>query len=329
MKIRQKKLKIVSVIMLLITAMFSCKKNNLLPKVPLSDIYIKQAAHNDTMSVKISAAMDSIVTIKIDLALRSVLTNGNHTASLKIDTSQLEIYNSEYGANAILLPVANYLGLFIVSNISAGKITADQSMELNIVKESALEPSTTYVLPLVIDKVDNQSPTQLEKGQVLYIVIKTAPIDYGTPISKANWSIVSYSSQAEVMDGYASYVLDNDENTAWSIFLDASTPNNGLPQDVVIDMAQQYNVKAITFQNWPLWPFGGNPTLIQIELSVDGHTWLDAGKFPGGDPSSTAHKLLIKPVLGARYIRYTILAASKISFISSFYYGVAEIGANQ
>lgn len=304
-------------VIVLSAAVASCKKNKNEVAIPAGQVYIAQAAASDTLPQKVSSAQDSVFIIKLQAAVHSTIS-GNHTVVFAVDTSQMVAYRAKYG-NAQTLPLVNYNFPFFVSTINGGETTGT-STQLNIVQETRLQPATTYVLPVIIKTVDGQAPGQPGTGQVTYILIKTAPIDYGVPIDKTGWSVVSFSSQYTGYD--AANVVGTGTTNFWWAF------GVAMPQYVTIDMAQQHRLKAVTFYNSDYYAFGNNPTQIQIELSLDGNTWTNMGSnFQGGTPGTTIHKLLMKPITQARYIRFTVLQST---LYFAYYSGVtvADIDAN-
>lgn len=303
-------------------ATISCKKSQVEPLLAPNGVYIKDALTTDTAkTIKLSTAKDSLVTIKLVAAVAQAAGSGIHTVVFGVDTSQMAAYRVKYG-NATVLPASSYFIPFTSSNIAAGA-TESNTAEINIVTETALLPSTTYVLPVVIKSVDGQSPKATgSKGQIIYLLFRAVGIDYGTPISKTSWSIVSYSTTNSTTTYPAAYVLDNKPGTQWVSLISAP-----MPQYVTIDMAQSYNLKAVTFQEWASFASGANPTQIMIELSTDGSNWTNAGTYNDASPGTAIKSLKLSKVTPARYIRFTVLKASVYATIYTPV-AIAEIGAN-
>jgi hypothetical protein len=309
------------ILLLVVTAAaISCKKNTEAPMLAPGAVYIKEAVATDTLSApKLSTDKDTIFTFKLEAAVKVAAASGSHTAILGVDTSEMSAYRAKYG-NMAVLPSSCYFIPFANCNIPIGA-TESNAAEINIVNQTALRPGTTYVLPVVVKNVDGQTPGTIGQDQVIYLLIKTTGIDYGSPISKASWKIVSFSSTAYASLFGAANVLDNNMASYWESGL--GTP---MPQFVTIDMGQSYNLKAVTYQNYPNFSKGGNPTQIMIELSTNGTTWVNSGTFADTAPSSIVKNLLITPVTPARYIRFTVLQATTYSGLAAV--GISEIGAN-
>jgi F5/8 type C domain/Domain of unknown function (DUF1735) len=301
-------------------ATVSCKKTTDTPLLAPGAIYISEAVNTDTAkTIKMSTDKDSLFTIKLEAAVKAA-TSGTHNIVLGVDTSKMAAYRSKYG-NATALPSSSYFIPFASCQIPAGA-TKSNSAEINILSQSTLRPLTTYVLPVVIKNVDGQTPETIGQGQVIYLVLKTIGIDYGTPINKASWSIVAYSATYSAALYPATAAIDSKPGTQWVTPL--TTP---MPQYITIDMAQTYNLKAVTYQEWSSFSAGANPSQIKIELSTDGSNWLNMGTFTDTAPSTAVKNLPMKPVTPARYIRFTVLQAS---IYASIYtpVAIAEIGAN-
>jgi hypothetical protein len=319
MKLQIHHIRTIVLLCTLAIATVSCKKSQEATLLAPGAASIKEALNTDTLSASktMIATKDSIVTVKLEAVLKAAAPSGTHTVVLGVDTSQMAAYRAKYG-NMPVLPAANYLIPFASCNIAAGA-TASSSAEINIGSESTLQPFTTYVLPVVIKTVDDQAPERTSQGQVIYLLIKTTSI-YGSPISKASWSITSYSSELSAANGPAK-VLDN-TSSYWLTSLTGS-----MPQYVTIDMGQSYNIKTVTYQDWVYYAYGANPTQIMIELSTDGNTWANMGTFTDTAPSFLVKNLPMNPVTPARYIRFTVLQATK--YVNTYTaVAIAEIGAN-
>lgn len=316
---------IINLSVFIIATIFSCKKTDTVITKPIStsDVYIHESASVDTLSQAVSVERDSIVTIKIQAALRSseTIASNNHVVVFAVDTTQMAAYNNRYGV-ATLLPLSNY---FLAFNTSIISNNSTSYAELNIANESQLTPLSTYILPLIIKSIDGQEVSNPDNNQVLYIIIKTLPIDYGNPIDKTGWSILSYSSALSSTVYPANNLLDNDINTFWGSALNAP-----MPQYVVIDMAKQYNLRAITFTSCTTAGSGGDPEEVLVELSLDGTQWINAGTYVGTtiNVASLLHRFKILPTTAARYIRFTVLKASYYVIPSLTLVELSEIGAN-
>lgn len=298
----------------------SCKKNTDMPLLAPGAAYINEAVNTDTAkTIKMSTDKDSLFTVKLEVAVKAA-ASGTHNVVLGVDTSKMAAYRAKYG-NASVLPSSSYFIPFANCQIPAGA-TKSNSAEINILSQSLLRPLTTYVLPVVIKNVDGQVPETIGQGQIIYLVFKTTGVDYGTPINKAGWSIATYSATYSAAIYPATAVLDNKPGTQWVTPL--TTP---MPQYITIDMAQTYNLKAVTYQEWTSFAAGANPTQIKVELSTDGNNWLNMGTFTDTAPGTSVKNLPMKPVTPARYIRFTVLQAS---IYASIYtpVAIAEIGAN-
>jgi hypothetical protein len=301
----------------------SCKKNTAPPAIlASSNAFIKEAVIADTLAGAVSPDLDSIVTFKLEASVTNPVS-GTHTVVFGVDTGQMANYIAKYGT-ASLLPSSNYFIPFPDGNFTE-EAKLSSAAQINIVNTSKLSPGTTYVLPVVMKSIDGQPIEKPLTDQAIYLVVRVSGIlsQGGTPINKAGWTIVSYSSQDDA-DGYpAINVLDNDVNTQW-----LSDQTQQLPQWLVIDMGQPHSLKAITFQYDPAFSLdGGAPTQVEIELSNDGTVWSNAGTFSGLNPGTQTQSLYLKSITAARYIRFTVLQAT-VLYAGYSYAFVSEIGAN-
>ena len=302
-------------------AIVSCKKTQEASLLAPGAVYIKEALNTDTLSAsinKLSNVKDSIVTVKLQASVKQAAGSGTHTVVFGVDTSEMAAYRAKYG-NIPILPASSYFIPFDSGNIAVGTTTSS-SAEINIVSETPLLTGVTYVLPIVIKNVDGQATETTGQGQVIYLLIKIAGIDRGTPINKALWKVVSYSSELAAADG-PQYVLDNNPVTAW-----VSITTGTMPQYVTLDMGQNYNLKMVTYQDWASAAAGAAPTQLMIELSTDGSNWTNMGTFTDTAPGTALKYLAMNPVTTARYIRFTVLQVTKLGNFT--FVGIAEIGAN-
>lgn len=288
----------------------SCKKET--GTVPAGSFYLKQAADADTAQYDVvTDTGNAIITVRLE-AISDKAYGNPHRMYFKVDSTLLTTYRQQYG-EATLLPATSYVFIHSVCNIPAGALASDPA-ELNVVNQSGLVAGLTYVLPVVLTSADGDAQAIKKDNNTFYIVVKGKRAS-GTPLDQTGWTIVSASSQLSP----AANVLDNDNQTVW--FADSA------PQNVVIDMNEQHNILAVTYA--PYEYMGQltvyNPTQIQIEISLDGTSWVNEGTFAISPTDFTNNKKIFKftPAL-ARFIRFTVLTAG-----GEGQFLIGDIGVNE
>ena len=293
-------------------AFFSaCSKHTVFPAIPPDSISFQGVPAIDTMVSLVSVTKDTVITVDIKTVSMQPVAQDTHVV-IATDTLAMATYHAKYG-DALLLPSNAYFFFRPDAYIPAGSKQSDAA-EINVVKESKLEPDTTYVLPLNIQSVDNQTADPRSE-HALFLVIRTG---HGTYISKRGWTIASVSS--EYPGGPATNLLDNSDDTFWMNDFVAS--DGAMPQQVTIDFGAQLTFSDVEYSTSSAnFNAGvGFPTRLEIELSDDGLKWTDKGNFEG--PTSDAPQVIPIGTSTARFLRFTVLAVP-----SALGYNLLEIGS--
>lgn len=281
-------------IMLLLAA---CSKDKpVVPVLPTDGISIQGLDLSDTLERRAEILRDQVTIIGLKALSKSVVASGVDVR-FGVDTSKMEIYRAKYG-NATVLPSTAFYFYKPDCRIPAGSTVSD-SVKLNLVKQTSLNPYTTYVLPVTIRSVNGQEEG-IAPGQVLYLVIKTGK-------SSFNLTVVSFSSQTLPGNG-VSNVVDGLPDSYWS-----SSLGLNMPQYFTVDFGTATPFSAISYQ-YPIRNvlIGAYPTQIKIELSTDGTTWTDKGTFNQANPPAQAVQIIPVSNTTARYMRFTVLAAQPV-----------------
>lgn len=277
-----------------ITAFIACKKEAQKVMLAKASVTLEALSRADTLQQELGVVKDSIVTLNFKAKLNGEPSAGDHIVTFKVDTTFLNAYRAKYG-NALLLPYTNYLFYTSQARIPAGS-TLSEPIQLNLVSQTTLRPESIYVLPIVIKNVDGEQ-NAIAPNQVLHLVVKTGQ----TPnISKADWKIVSFSSQLSPNNS-PNFLLDNDDQTTywWSGL-------QPMPQWVVIDFGSAINFSSVTYRTPTAnYTSGGYPTKVKIEVSSDGSTWTDKGTYEGVRTPVTWEQNI--GLTTARYMRFTVL----------------------
>ena len=291
----------------------ACNKKST-PAFATGSVYIREAASSDTLSYSIPYAKDTLITMEFSAAVSGHPIPGLHHVIFGVDTTKIADYRALHG-NATLLPSANYFVDWNDCEIAPDS-TLSEPAQINLLHASLLGPSSTYVLPVVIDNVDGLTGIA-QPGQVLYLQVRTGASQY---LSKTGWSIVSFSSELDAADGPVN-LLDSNNTTDWL------TGFGGVPQNVVIDMGQSNTFSKITFTDDPTYvALGGYATQIDLQISTDGVAWTDKGTFTG--TGTTSPQLLDIGRSTARYFNFIIQKSVLFAGISPAII-IGDIGAMQ
>lgn len=293
-----------------ITLAACSKKNDVPVALPDGSVSFQLNSDSDTLQIPVSILKDSTMVFGIKATLSATASTGAHWVNFATDTTAIRDYQEKYGS-ALLLPSSCYFFYKTMTKIAAGASQSD-SAELNINQQTQLKPYMTYVLPIIIQSVDGNTEGA-GTDKVCYYVFKTGP---SGSISKAGWSITSYSS-ASGTNLPAKLIDDNELTTYWTTNITQS-----MPQWVIINFGSELTFSAVNYYlptalKYP--SLGGYPTSIEIETSMNGTTWEVKGIFAGNIANNM--QTLNTGITTARYLRFTILS----SVIYSSTYNIVSI----
>lgn len=286
--------------LLTVTMLAACSKDESRAVLPEGSVIFKQATGKDTLEMPVSILKDSTMVFEIQAALAGTLFSEDHFVSFAVDSTKMLDYRTRFG-NATLLPASSYLFYKPTTRIAAGDAVSEVAM-LNIGAQTKLTEYSTYVLPLVIKSVDGKA--DVASTRVLYYVFKT-----GKPlfVNKTGWTIAGSSSQNSTANAPATLLDANNLTTYW-----ATNIQQQMPQWVSINFNKEITFTALTYYlptalRYPT--LGGYPTLIRIETSMNGTTWVNRGEFTGNVKDNM--QMVEIGTTTARYLRFTSLAAAR------------------
>jgi len=278
----------------------ACRKQSGPAVLPDGSISIQYAAGKDTIQMPLSILSDTALVMKLTAALSGNTSSTDHWVNFAVDTTKITAFSAKYGT-ALLLPRSSYFFYKPTTRLAAGASVSDPS-QLNIVQETKLTEYSTYVLPVVIRSVDGKTEGAAT-SRVIYLVFKT-----GRPlfIKKTGWTIAGFSSVAGTLA--ATNVLDADNLTTYW----ASSISEQMPQWIAINFNRDITFSALAYYippalNYPA--YGGYPTSIKIETSMDGINWVSKGVFAGNIANNM--QTINTGLTTARYLRFTSLASVK------------------
>lgn len=284
-------------LLVLVTA---CSKENAPATLPDGSISFQHTADKDSIEIPLSILKDSAIVTTLQAVLSGNSSAADHWVNFAVDTSKITAFLARYG-NAALLPSSSYFFYKPLVRISAGASVSEPA-QLNVGLQTKLKEYTTYVLPVVIQSVDDKTEGPAT-NRVLYLVFKT-----GKPlfVSKEGWTIADFSSSYNA--SVPANLIDNDNlNTYWTSNITAQ-----MPQWVTISFNKEVTFTSLNYYLPPLLKYptnGGYPTSIQIETSMDGGSWVSKGVFNGQIENNM--QTINTGLTTARYLRFTVLASVK------------------
>lgn len=303
--------KIVVYLVFLLSA--ACSKDTLVT-LPEGSVSFHHAAGKDTLQMPLSILKDTTLVLDLKAELSGTASKDDHWVSFAVDSNKILDYRAKYG-NAILLPSSCYLFFKQNTRISAGT-TISEIAQLNIGLQTKLTEYSTYVLPVVVRSVDGNP--DIADGRVLYFVFKTGKPSF---INKTGWEIAGFSSQYTSGTAPTMLLDANNNTTFW-----ASSIQQQMPQWVAINFKKEIIFSGLTYYlpttlSYPR--YGGYPTSIKIETSMDGTTWESKGVFEGAIANN--QQTIPLGLTSARYLRFTSLASVKYSTSPSAAYDAVFI----
>ena len=151
--------------------------------------------------------------------------------------------------------------------------------------------------------------------------LMTSPVmsyDFPLFIDKSAWKVISVDSYQGGNE--ANLAIDGNNSTFWHTAWGTNEPKH--PHTIVIDMATNYNVTAITYLARQDGNQNGMVKAYEIYLSTDGNTWGSAaatGNFQNITAQQTAK---LNTAIIARYIKF--IAKSEVN--GNAWTSAAEIG---
>ncbi len=142
--------------------------------------------------------------------------------------------------------------------------------------------------------------------------------DFDLFIDKSKWTIKSVDSYQGGNE--ARLAIDGNVNTFWHTQWNPSEPKH--PHTIVIDMATEYKVTAITYQARQDGNQNGTVKNYEVYLSTDGQTWGSAVATGSFQYTTAPQKAKLSNVTTARYMKF--VAKSEVN--GNAWASAAEIG---
>jgi hypothetical protein len=260
----------------------------------------------------------TLVSLEMKAALPGATSADTHYVTFAPDTTKIANYRLKYGASALLLPTQTYLYYKQTVAIPAGSNVSEPAV-LNLSYQTTLRARSTYVLPLAITSVDGK-PQDPVTRRVVYYVFKTGEPLY---IDHTGFTVTATGSST-LGNNVASRAVDAATGTTFW----ASSNTVPLPQFVTIDYARNVTFSGLDyfFPTAITKTVGGYTTSAKVETSSDNITWIDKGTYAVNVDNTLKKQTITLPSLTtARYLRFTILAATPYNASATVVYNIGFV----
>jgi alpha-L-fucosidase len=127
-------------------------------------------------------------------------------------------------------------------------------------------------------------------------------------VCKANWRVVSVSSEQADADEGAANVIDDDPDTIWHSRYSPETASP--PHQIVIDLGQALTLRGYTYLPRHTGPVNGTVVKHEFYVSADGATWerAESGEFANIKNNPTEQRVMFDKPRTARFIKFVALS---------------------
>ena len=303
---------IVGAALVLSSTWFGCTKDKLdLPDQPVeiySQVYMPEAVNGSVFT-----------TLKITDSLQTVVYGANfggqgypdNDIALKfmVDSAKIDSFNLANGTIYELLPSSSYQLASLSATIPKGK-TSTMPLEISIktTGAGAMDVLKTYLLPV---SIATSSVKVNENLRTTFYLIKSQPEFKDYPdYARSSWRIIDFSSEeanGEGPDnGRAIFALDGNDETFWHSQWQGNTA--APPHHLTIDMGSVKTLHGLSFLGRQ-GGYDGKPENVQIEVSTDSLSWVQAGSFTLQNSTDLQPQFLSNGFKEARYFKVIINSA--------------------
>ena len=297
-------------------AICGCKDDYNLPFQPEEQynlVYMPQAVNGAiTRTLKIT---DSVQSLVFGANLGGVGFAGNDiTVNFSVDNSRIDSFNAVNKTSYAAMPAGSYTLSATTAIIPKGSINTDPlTVTFKTTGPGAMEALKTYILPIGI--TGTKTPVN-EALRTTFFIVKAQPDlkDYAN-YDRSGWQIIDLSSEEAngegPNNGRAVFVLDGDNNTFWHTQWQGASP--GPPHYLTIDMGTTKTLHGLSFlarQN----DNTGKPNEVNVQVSTDHTTWIDAGSFTLQNNKEVQPQFLPNGFKQVRYFKMIINTAHNAGF---------------
>lgn len=319
--------KIISAILTLaVVVLVRCSDKVTLPPQPLSDyekIYMPQAVNNPVKKV-----------LPVSDTAQPVVYGANYggqdypaqdiAVDFAINPALVDSFNLKNNTSYKALPAGSYTFTQTSGMIPKGKLST-QPLELKISTggPNAINVLTDYLLPVSL--VAGKSNIKVNEDlRTTYFVIRSQPnINDYPDYDRTAWTIAGFSSEepAEAQwgnGGRAIHAIDDNTATFWHTAWANSSP--GPPHYIIVNMNETKTLHGLWFIDRQS-DNDGKPAAIQVQVSLDGTNWTDAGGFTL-ENTKELQKQFLSGFKAAKYFKVIVNSS-----YDATYCNLAELGA--
>lgn len=295
-----------------------------LPDQPLdvyNKVYMPEAVNNPVM--KTFKITDSVQTLTYGANIGGLgYPNADVPVAFKINTAVVDSFNLANKTSYTLLPSSSYSLGTTNTFITKGQVsTAPLTITVKTNGTGAMDALKSYLLPVSIASTTSRVNESL---RTTFYVVKAQPDFANYPnYSRASWAIIAFSSQEAngegPNNGRAIFALDGDVNTFWHSNWSGAAP--GPPHYLIVDMGVVQILHGFSFVGRQ-GNGGGKPNEVNIQVSTDNVSWVDAGTFNLLNNTNLQKQFLPGGFQSARYFKVVINSAYNGSYTQ-----IAELNA--
>ena len=244
--------------------------------------------------------------------------NGNFNVSLNyaltedIDVTAVpnndlvSLYNMNNGANAQAFP-DEFVSQFVITPAVVPAESTASAGSIDVFLPSSVAetlPVGSYVLPLNLKYTYSTGDVVVDEDEVAYVVLDVIEDSRmvkpnGDASDMLGTEVSSYSGWSS--DPANLFRSNGSVNTNYSL-------GSSSPATFTVTMPQEYNVTGIRII--PMYgSWGYTATLLQLEVSTDGSSWMDCGTLEGDELTWQSGGRYYYPLYGAvpaKYLRVTV-----------------------
>jgi len=300
------------------STLFGCKDKIDLPDQPLENyirVYMPQAVNGGIITK----------TFKITDSAQTVIYGANYggygypeadiPVTFSVNKTVVDSFNLANKTSYPVLPDGTYTLSAGSSTIPKGQLsTIPLSIAFKTKGAGAMDALKSYLLPITVATNKNQVKVN-EALSTTFYVVKAQPDfnDYPDFIRTA-WTIAFSSEEANgegPNNGKAIFVLDNNSGSFWHTQWQGASP--APPHFLSVDMGEIKTLHGVSFvarQN----DGGGKPNEVNMQVSTDGVTWIEAGTFNLLNNKDLQKQFLPLGFKTARYFKVNINSAYNASY---------------
>lgn len=291
-----------------------CKNNYpALPNQPIekyTQVYMPEAVNPPVVNVLTITDNVQSVTFGADLGGFGYYSS-DIPVTFKINKAAADSFNLANKTTYPLLPDSTYTVSGLSGTILKGGLsTAPLSIAFKTKGAGAMDALKTFIIPV---SISGASIKVNESLRTTCFLVASQPDFANYPnFDRTNWQVIDFSSQEATGEGAnngrAIFAIDGDVNTYWHSRWTGTNPP-APPHYITIDMGAVTVMHGLSFVGRQSTA-NGKPNEVNVQISTDNVTWVNAGTFNLLNNTSLQKQFL---PLGfnkkARYFKVTVNSA--------------------